>query len=33
MLNINVVRKGVLIGFIAKLGSESHGVPAGRNLS
>ncbi len=31
--NINVVKKGVLIGFIVKLGSESDGVSVGRNLS
>jgi len=31
--NIDVVKKGVLIGFIVKLGSESDGVSIGRNLS
>jgi hypothetical protein len=31
--NINVVRKGVVIGSVAKLGSGSCGVLVGRNLS
>ncbi len=31
--NINVVRRGILIGSVAKLGSESGGVSAGRNLN
>jgi hypothetical protein len=31
--NIDVVKRGVLIGFAAKLGSGSSGVLAGRNLS
>jgi hypothetical protein len=31
--NIDVVKKGILIGFIAKLGSGSSGVSARRNLS
>jgi len=30
--NINVVKRGVLIGFISKLGSGSSGVFARRNL-
>ncbi len=33
MPNINVVKRGVLIGSVAKLGSESCGVSARRNLS
>jgi hypothetical protein len=32
-LNIDVVRRGVLIESIAKLGSGSNGVSIGRNLS
>jgi hypothetical protein len=31
--NIDVVKRGVLIGFVAKLGSRSGGVSTGRNLS
>jgi hypothetical protein len=31
--NINVVRRGVLIGFIAKLGSRLGGVSVVKNLS
>jgi hypothetical protein len=31
--NIDVVRRGILIGFIAKLGSGSNGVLVGRNLN
>jgi hypothetical protein len=31
--NINVVKRGVLIGSIAKLGSRSNGVLAIRNLN
>ncbi len=31
--NINVVRKGVLIIFVAKLGTRSNGVLVGRNLN
>ncbi len=31
--NINVVKRGVLIGFAAKLGSGSSGILIGRNLS
>jgi len=31
--NINVVRRGVLIGFVAKLGSRANGILAIRNLS
>ncbi len=31
--NINVVRKGILIGFIVRLGSGSSGVSARRNLN
>jgi len=31
--NIDVVRRGVLIGFVAKLGSRSNGILAIRNLS
>ncbi len=31
--NINVVRRGLLIGSVAKLGSGSCGVLVGRNLS
>jgi hypothetical protein len=31
--NINVVRRGVLIGFTTKLGNELGGVLIGRNLS
>jgi hypothetical protein len=30
--NVDVVRRGVLIGFVAKLGSELGGVLVGRNL-
>ncbi len=33
MPNMDVVRRGVLIGFIAKLGNESSGILVGRNLS
>ncbi len=31
--NMNVVKRGVLIGFVSKLGSGSSGVSARRNLS
>jgi hypothetical protein len=31
--NMDVVRRGILIGFVAKLGSGSNGVLVGRNLS
>jgi hypothetical protein len=31
--NIDVVRRGILIGFIAKLGNGSNGVSIGRNLN
>ncbi len=31
--NIDVLRRGVLIGSVAKLGSGSSGVLVGRNLS
>jgi hypothetical protein len=31
--NIDVVKRGILIGFIAKLGSGSNGVLVGRNLN
>jgi hypothetical protein len=31
--NINVVRRGILIGFVAKLGNRSNGVSARRNQS
>ncbi len=33
MLIIDVIRRGILIGFVAKLGSELGGVLKGRNLS
>ncbi len=33
MLNIDVVRRGVLIGSTTKLGNKSGGVLIGRNLS
>jgi hypothetical protein len=33
VLNINVVKRGVLIGSIEKLGSKSSGVLVIRNLS
>jgi len=31
--SMDVVRRGILIGFVAKLGSGSNGVLAGRNLN
>jgi hypothetical protein len=31
--NIDVVRKGVRIGFVTKLGNGSSGVPARRNMN
>jgi hypothetical protein len=33
MPNINVVRRGILIGFVAKLDNGLGGVSTGRNLS
>ncbi len=33
VLNIDVVKKGILIGFAAKLGNGSNGVSTRRNLS
>jgi hypothetical protein len=33
VLIIDVIRRGILIGFVAKLGSELGGVLKGRNLS
>jgi hypothetical protein len=31
--NMDVVKRGILIGFVAKLGSGSGGVLTGRNLN
>jgi hypothetical protein len=31
--NIDIVKRGILIGYVAKLGSESSGVSATRTLS
>jgi hypothetical protein len=31
--NMDVVKRGILIGFLAKLGSGSGGVLTGRNLN